>query len=69
MYHRKEHHIQERETMIDTIITTISEHPVSSMAIATMLIILLASLAIMGVAIAEMRQLSGRGLPRCPQVD
>lgn len=55
--------------MIDSIITAISEHPVSSMAIATMLIILLASLAIMGVAIAEMRQLSGRGLPRCPQVD
>lgn len=39
--------------MIDNIITTISNHPVSSMAIATMLIILLASLAIMGVAISE----------------
>lgn len=55
--------------MIDTIITTISEHPVSSMAIATMLIILLASLATMYVAISEMRKLSGHDLPRCPQVD
>ena len=55
--------------MINTIITTISNHPVSSMAIAAMLIILLASLATMCVAISEMRQLSGRGLPRCPQVD
>lgn len=55
--------------MINTIITTISNHPVSSMAIATMLIILLASLATMYVAISEMRKLSGHGLPRCPQVD
>jgi len=55
--------------MIDTIITAISEHPVSSIAIATMLVILLASLATMYVAISEMRQLSGHGLPRCPQVD
>lgn len=55
--------------MIDTIITTISEHPVSSMAIATMLISMLASLAVMFVAILEMKKLSGRGLPRCPQVD
>ena len=55
--------------MIDNIITAISEHPVSSMAIAAMLIILLASLATMCVAISEIKQLSGRGLPRCPQVD
>lgn len=55
--------------MIDNIIATISENPVSSIAIATMLIILLASLATMYVAISEMRQLSGHGLPRCPQVD
>lgn len=55
--------------MINTIITTISNHPVSSMAIAAMLIILLASLATMCVAIAEMRKLSGHGLPRCPQED
>lgn len=55
--------------MINTIITTISEHLVSSIAIATMLVILLASLATLCVAISEMRQLSGHGLPRCPQVD
>ena len=55
--------------MIDTIITTISEHLVSSIAIATMLVILLASLATMYVAISEMRKLSSHGLSRCPQVD
>lgn len=55
--------------MIDNIIITISEHPVSSIAIAAMLISMLASLAVMFIAISEIRQLSGRGLPRCPQVD
>lgn len=55
--------------MIETIITAISENPASSIAIATMLIILLASLATMYVAISEMRQLSGHGLPRCHQDD
>lgn len=55
--------------MIDTIITAISENPVSSIAIASMLIILLASLATMCVAISEMRKLSSHGLSHCPQVD
>lgn len=55
--------------MIDTIITTISEHPVSSIAIAAIFISMLASLATMYVAISEMRKLSGHGLPRCHQVD
>lgn len=55
--------------MIDTIINTISEHLLSSIAIATMLVILLASLATMYIAISEIRQLSGHGLPRCPQDD
>lgn len=55
--------------MIDTIITTISEHPVSSMAIAAMLNIMLASLGIMYVAISEMRKLSVYDLSRYPQDD
>lgn len=55
--------------MIDNIITTISENPLSSIAITAIFISMLSSLVIMGVAISEMRQLSGHGLPRCTQID
>ena len=55
--------------MIDNIITAISEHPVFSIAIAAIFISMLASLAVMFIAISETKQLSGHGLPHCPQED